>query len=68
MAEGFDERVVGSQRLLVAASEQNRGAVRVCRATELGGQPRLADARLADQRDDAPSAGASLLPAPAKLV
>src|SRR5205814_10530048 len=54
LLDGFDERLVRGDVLLVAAAEQHRRAVVVDIAGELGGQPALADARVpTDQHESA---------------
>ena len=53
VAQRLHERLVGHHGLLVDAPVQHRRAARVGRGGEAGRQPRLADAGLAGQDDDA---------------
>ena len=50
MAQRLDEWLVGSQGLLRACAEQDRGAFGVCACAELGNQPGLADSGVAGYR------------------
>ena len=68
VAQGLYERLIGDQRLLVTAPQQDRRAVRVGGAAELRRQPRLADPRLADQHRDAPASITRVLPVGRQLL
>src|SRR5205823_9317891 len=54
LLDGFDERLVRGDVLLVTAAEQHRRAVVVDVAREFGGEPALADAGVASDQQEAP--------------
>ena len=62
LAQGQDERLERAAAVGIAAPEQHRPAVGVDVAGDVGGEPALADARLAGQQDQLPFAGGGPVP------
>src|SRR5689334_23927160 len=67
VAQCDHERLIRDQRVLVAAPEQYRSAVRIGSAGEFRRQPGLANPRLADQHRDATASSTGALPVSPQL-